>query len=336
MSCASRTSTTWPTARTTSRSSTEPGPAGHPLRAPFFPLGGFHPPPIRPPCPDVAGTAIAATPMARSPTWHGCCTGRPISLLIPGTSARGTTSARTWPQPSLSCPPHVLADLDGIAKSSKPSSVPHAPPDAPLTLDPDPVRGRGRHPGGSARSRRPVVDVARALGVSHTAVHKHVGEQGRAAGTWSWAGGSESTMPPASGHPSRRPRPAPGGCRKPDRRPDDRRQRDADATDDPELFSAYGTLAGRRGKSVVVAHIDEMIHLVATIVPPASRKSRSRTVDPTAMGRAVLVATSKFHHPARRRGRATQPSTRRTGVWQLLMDGLRPPGPPVIAPRVRT
>jgi hypothetical protein len=68
------------------------------------------------------------------------------------------------------------------------------------------------------------------------------------------------------------------------------------ATGDPELFTAYGTLA-LDAKSVVTAHIDEMIHLMSTIIADGVREGTFRAVDPKAMGRAVLVATSKFHHP---------------------------------------
>ena len=68
------------------------------------------------------------------------------------------------------------------------------PPDAPLTLDrvlaaaEDVIRRFGP-------SKATVVDVARALGVSHTAVHKHVGSKaglrGMVVGRW-----VETTMPP--------------------------------------------------------------------------------------------------------------------------------------------
>ena len=96
------------------------------------------------------------------------------------------------------------------------------------------------------------------------------------------------------------------------------------AADDPELFTAYGTLA-RDAKSVVVAHIEEMIGLVATIIAAGVEEGTFRAVDPTAMGRAVLVATSKFHHPAHA-AEWGDPAIDAAyeDIWQLLMDGLRP------------
>ena len=96
------------------------------------------------------------------------------------------------------------------------------------------------------------------------------------------------------------------------------------ATGDPELFTAYGTLA-LDAKSVVTAHIDEMIHLMSTIIADGVREGTFRAVDPKAMGRAVLVATSKFHHPAHAAEWGdTAIDAAYEDVWQLLMDGLRP------------
>jgi hypothetical protein len=96
------------------------------------------------------------------------------------------------------------------------------------------------------------------------------------------------------------------------------------ATDDPELFAAYGTLA-LDARSVVVAHLEEMIGLVATVIAAGVDEGTFRAVDPRAMGRAVLVATSKFHHPAHvAEWGDTAIDAAHEDVWQLLMDGLRP------------
>jgi hypothetical protein len=68
-----------------------------------------------------------------------------------------------------------------------------------------------------------------------------------------------------------------------------------------------------------------MIKLVATIIASGVKDGTFRTVDPVAAGRAVLVATSKFHHPAHAAewaGPAIDAAY--DDVWQLLMDGLCP------------
>jgi len=193
------------------------------------------------------------------------------------------------------------------------------PPDTPLTLErilaaaEDVIRRFGP-------SKATVVDVARALGVSHTAVHKHVGSKAglREMVVARWI---ESTMPPLRAIVGER-----GAAPERLRRLIDtliavKRRR---ATGDPELFAAYGTLA-REAKSVVVAHIDEMIHLLSTIIAAGVEEGTFRTVDAKAMGRAVLVATSKFHHPVHA-AEWSDPAIDAVyeEVWQLVMDGLRP------------
>ena len=193
------------------------------------------------------------------------------------------------------------------------------PPDTPLALDKilataeDVIRRFGP-------AKATVVDVARALGVSHTAVHKHVGSKAElrdmVLGRW-----LESTMPPLRAIVAERG-PAPKRLRKLiDALIAVKRRRSAD---DPELFTAYRTLAAD-AKSVIAAHVEEMIGLVAKIIASGVEDGTFRTVDPMAMGRAVLVATSKFHHP----GHAAEwgdPAIDAAyeDVWQLLMDGLRP------------
>jgi AcrR family transcriptional regulator len=192
------------------------------------------------------------------------------------------------------------------------------PPDVPLTLDKilataeDVIRRFGP-------AKATVVDVARALGVSHTAVHKHVGSKAglrdMVLGRW-----LESTMTPVRAIVAERG-PAPRRLRTLiDALIAVKRRR---AADDPELFTAYRTLAAD-AKSVIAAHVEEMIDLVAKIIASGVEEGTFRTVDPTAMGRAVLVATSKFHHPAHA-AEWGDPAIDAAyeDVWQLLMDGLR-------------
>ena len=193
------------------------------------------------------------------------------------------------------------------------------PPDTKLALDKilataeDVIRRFGP-------AKATVVDVARALGVSHTAVHKHVGSKAElrdmVLGRW-----LESTMPPLRAIVAERG-PAPKRLRKLiDALITVKRRRSAD---DPELFTAYRTLAAD-AKSVIAAHIEEMIGLVAKIIASGVEEGTFRTVDPMAMGRAVLVATSKFHHPAHA-AEWGDPAIDAAyeDVWQLLMNGLRP------------
>lgn len=191
------------------------------------------------------------------------------------------------------------------------------PADAPLTRDrilaaaEDVIRRFGP-------AKATVVDVARALGVSHTAVYKHVASKAElrdlVVGRW-----VEATMEPLREIVAR-PGPAPERLRQfVDALIAVKRRR---ATNDSELFTAYRSLAAD-AKSIVAAHIDELIHLLATIVDAGVQDGSFRKVDPVAAGRAVLVATSRFHHPAHASEWA-DPSLDEAydEVWQLLMEGL--------------
>jgi AcrR family transcriptional regulator len=164
-----------------------------------------------------------------------------------------------------------------------------------------------------------VVDVARALGVSHAAVYRHVATKAElrdlVVGQW-----VEATMPPLRAI-ANRPGSAPQRLRRLiDALIDVKRRR---ADDDPELFAAYRTLAAD-AQSVVAAHVDELVQLAAMVIRSGVREGAFRTVDPVATGRAVLFATSRFHHPVHA-AEWGDPAidAAYNDVWQLLMNGLR-------------
>ncbi len=163
-----------------------------------------------------------------------------------------------------------------------------------------------------------VVDVARALGVSHAAVYRHVATKAelRDLVVSRWV---ETTMPPLRAIAAQR-----GSAPKRLRQLVDaliavKRRR---AADDPELFAAYRTLAAD-AQSVVDAHVDELVRLAATVIRSGVKDGTFRTVDPVAASRAILFATSRFHHPAHAAEWA-DPGIDATynDVWRMLMDGL--------------
>jgi hypothetical protein len=96
------------------------------------------------------------------------------------------------------------------------------------------------------------------------------------------------------------------------------------AAGDPELFAAYRTLAAD-AESVVVAHVEELVALAATVIRSGVKEGTFRALDPVAAGRAVLLATSRFHHPAHAAEWADPTiDAAYNDVWKLLMDGLCP------------
>ena len=192
-----------------------------------------------------------------------------------------------------------------------------SPADAPLTRDrilataEDVVRRFGP-------AKATVVDVARALGVSHAAVYRYVATKAElrelVVGRW-----AEATMAPLRAIAAR-PGPAPQRLRRLfDTLIAVKRRR---AADDPELFAAYRTLAvGARSAASI--HVDELIGLAATVIRSGVAEGTFRSVDPVAAARAVLVATSRFHHPAHS-AEWLDPAANAAydDVWQLLMHGL--------------
>jgi AcrR family transcriptional regulator len=164
-----------------------------------------------------------------------------------------------------------------------------------------------------------VVDVARALGVSHAAVYRHVATKAdlRNLVVNRWM---EATMPALRAIAAEA-----GPAQERLRRLFDaliavKRRR---ALDDPELFSAYRTLAAG-APSAVATHIGELVELAATVIRSGIEDGTFRTVDPVATGRAFLMATSRFHHPAHA-AEWVDPAldAAYNDVWQLLLDGLR-------------
>lgn len=164
-----------------------------------------------------------------------------------------------------------------------------------------------------------VVDVARALGVSHAAVYRHVASKAElrclVVGRW-----VEATMPPLRTIATLAG-PAPQRLRRLfDALIATKRRR---AADDPELFAAYRTLAAD-AQSVAAAHVDELVGLAAMVIGSGIAEGSFRTVDAVATGRAVLVATFRFHHPAHAAEWADPAiDAAYDEVWELLMNGLR-------------
>jgi len=191
------------------------------------------------------------------------------------------------------------------------------PADIPLTRDrildtaEDVIRRFGP-------AKATVLDVARALGVSHAAVYRHVATKaelrGLVVGRW-----AEATMPPLRAIAAL-PDPAPQRLRWLfDALIAVKRRR---AADDPELFAAYRTLAAD-AQSVAIAHVDELIELAAMVIRSGVREGTFHAVDPVAAGRAVLLATSRFHHPVHA-AEWIDPAidAAYNDVWKMLMDGL--------------
>ena len=168
-----------------------------------------------------------------------------------------------------------------------------------------------------------VVDVARVLGVSHAAVYRHFASKAdlREAVVGRWV---ERTMPPLRAIAAEAGDP-PGRLRRfVDALVAGKRRR---AADDPELFAAFRTLAAET-RAVADAHVAELVGLVASIVADGIRDgsfAAAAAADPATVGRAVLTATVRFHHPSQAAEWADPGiDAAFEAVWALVAAGLRP------------
>ena len=192
-----------------------------------------------------------------------------------------------------------------------------APPELPLTRDrivataEEVLRRFGPE-------KATVVDVARALGVSHAAVYRYVKTKAelRDLVVQRWV---DEMMPPLRALVAR-PGPAPKRLRQLfDTLIGVKRRR---AAADPELFTAYRSLSAQ-AQSVAAAHLDELVRLGAEIIRSGVEEGSFREVDPVAASQALFFATSRFHHPAHAMEWA-DPKLDAVfdNVWRILMRGL--------------
>jgi AcrR family transcriptional regulator len=68
-------------------------------------------------------------------------------------------------------------------------------------------------------------------------------------------------------------------------------------SEDPEMFETYLTLA-REACEVVKAHKDGLVAQIAQIVSDGVKQGVFQVAEPQASARAIFDATSRFHHPA--------------------------------------
>jgi AcrR family transcriptional regulator len=163
-----------------------------------------------------------------------------------------------------------------------------------------------------------VVDVARALGVSHGSVYRHFHSKAalRDAVTERWLARVSAPLAAIADEDG----PAPQRLR---------RWLDllictkrASALEDPELFETYIALAAE-ARDVVTAHVDTLTKQIARIIADGVARGELTVADPASAARAVFDATGRFHNPAYA-PQWSDPAIDAAldGVWSLLLAGL--------------
>lgn len=163
-----------------------------------------------------------------------------------------------------------------------------------------------------------VIDVARALGVSHGTVYRHVASKAElldaVLGRWL------SRMSPPLAAIAEEPGPA--GERLHRWLITLMRLKHDKARTDPDLFAAYGLLAAD-ARTIVLAHVEELNQHVVAIVADGMASGEFASGDPAAIARGVWDATTRFHHPAHAAEWTAEPVEQSfEALWNLLLTGL--------------
>lgn len=163
-----------------------------------------------------------------------------------------------------------------------------------------------------------VVDVARALGVSHGSVYRHFPSKAalRDAVTERWLARVAEPLAALAAEPG----PAAERLRRwllcliQTKR--------HWATEDPELFANYVELAGE-AREVVQAHVQTLVSQIARIISEGVAAGEFVAADPAAVARALFDATTRFHNPAHW-AQWADPNIDSAfeGVWMLVLRGL--------------
>jgi len=166
-----------------------------------------------------------------------------------------------------------------------------------------------------------VVDVARALGVSHGSVYRHFPSKAalRDAVTEGWLHRVSAPLAEIAA----RKGPAPERLRQWFEALMAAKRRKV--LDDPEMFATYFRLASD-AREVVQAHVDELVGQIARIIEDGVKSGAFSVKDPKVAAKAVFDATARFHHPTHA-AEWSDPGNEAAfeGVWALLQSALTAP-----------
>ncbi|MEU8029436.1 TetR family transcriptional regulator [Streptomyces sp. NPDC049099] len=166
-----------------------------------------------------------------------------------------------------------------------------------------------------------VVDVARALGVSHGSVYRHFRTKAalREAVTKRWLDRTSQKLAvivAGDGTPEERLRAWLAALFEAKRHK---------AGDDPELFATYTVLTDENG-TAVGEHIADLTAQLARIIAAGAASGAFPVPDPAAAARAVFQATGRFHDPCyAREWTAPGVDEEFMAVVDLLIRGLSSP-----------
>jgi AcrR family transcriptional regulator len=138
-----------------------------------------------------------------------------------------------------------------------------------------------------------VLDVARALGVSHGSVYRHFPSKTalRDAVAQRWLARVSAPLAQIAASDA----PAEARLRQHIRELSHTKRRMV--ADDPELFATFHQIA-TESRAIVGEHLDTLARQLTGIITDGVARGEFAAPDAAVAGRAVLQATARFHHPA--------------------------------------
>lgn len=169
-----------------------------------------------------------------------------------------------------------------------------------------------------------VVDVARALGVSHGSVYRHFSSKAalRDAVTERWLARVSDPLKKIVAEDA----PAAERLRRWfDTLIAKKREK---AKVEPELFATYHAIFAQ-SREVVLAHVEALSGQVSAIIADGIARGEFAATDPKATGKAIFYATARFHDPSYA-SEWNDPGLKAVfdDMWTLIVRGLASPKPP--------
>lgn len=179
-----------------------------------------------------------------------------------------------------------MAPPGTVARSRHPPAATAAPRERILDAAEELLRRHGP-------ARATVVDVARALGMSHANVYRHFESKAalREAVAERWLKGISAPLDETAA------RPGPAAERLVEWVLALAAAKRRKVREEPEIFSAYHALAEEH-RAVVDRHVRHLREQVRRILEDGAAEGAFRLRDPEAAAQTVLEATLRFHHPA--------------------------------------
>ncbi|MCU7821916.1 TetR family transcriptional regulator [Kitasatospora sp. DSM 101779] len=164
-----------------------------------------------------------------------------------------------------------------------------------------------------------VVDIARALGVSHGSVYRHFPSKAalREAVTQRWLDRAHDELAAIAAEPG------PAAERMHRWLATLFAAKRQKALEDPELFATYMVLVGEVS-GTVEEHVDTLVAQIREIVEDGVRRGEFRDTAAGPVARSVFLATAHFHDPAHA-AEWSRPAAQDDfeALWSLLLEGLR-------------